>query len=302
MGKTALALGMATNVAHDRATRCCSSRWRWATRSSPSASCASEARVDSQKLRTGRLDQSDWSKIGKALGRLEMPLFIDENPNVTVMEIRAKARRVKARHGGLGLIVVDYLQLMSGSGAENRQLEISEISRGLKILARELKCPVIALSQLSRNLESRADKRPMLADLRESGSIEQDADVVMFVYRDEVYNAESADRGLGRDHRRQAPQRPDRDPPVWSSSARTPASRTRPRACSRQRGSSWRADPVRSTGVFLGEDLLAWLILALGGALAVGNLLAVLRPPPQTTKANSPRPRSLAVPGWRSSA
>ena len=153
-----------------------------------------EAKVDSKKLRTGRLEQSDWTRISSALGRLEVDLQIDENPNVTVMEIRAKARRLKARAGGLGLIVVDYLQLMSGTGAENRQLEISEISRGLKILARELECPVLALSQLSRSLESRADKRPMLADLRESGSLEQDADTVMFLYRDEIYNRDSPDK------------------------------------------------------------------------------------------------------------
>src|ERR1043165_675981 len=111
------------------------------------------------------------------------------------MDIRAKARRMKSREGGLGLIVIDYIQLMSGrSNAENRQVEVSEISRGLKILARELEVPVVALSQLSRNLEMRADKRPMLADLRESGSLEQDADVVMFIYRAEMYNPESPDR------------------------------------------------------------------------------------------------------------
>ena len=125
-----------------------------------------------------------------------MPLFLDYNPRVTVMEMRAKARRIKARFGGLGLIVVDYIQLMSSGGrAENRQLEVSEISRNLKILARELEVPIIALSQLSRRLEERSDKRPMLADLRESGSLEQDADVVMFLYRDEVYNADSPDKG-----------------------------------------------------------------------------------------------------------
>jgi len=158
---------------------------------------SSEARVDSQKLRTGRLVDSDWTKIGKAINRLDIPLFLDDNPRVTVMEIRAKARRIKARYGGLGAVLVDYLQLMSGgASAENRQLEVSEISRGLKILARELEVPIVALSQLSRNLESRADKRPMLADLRESGSLEQDADVVMFLYRDEVYNRDSPDKGL----------------------------------------------------------------------------------------------------------
>jgi replicative DNA helicase len=157
----------------------------------------SEARVDSSKLRKGQLNAADWSKIGRAVGRLEAPLFIDDNPNVTVMEIRAKARRLLARHGSLGMILIDYLQLMTGRGsAENRQVEVSEMSRGLKILARELEVPVVALSQLSRTLESRADKRPMLSDLRESGSIEQDADVVMFLYRDEVYNAESPDRGM----------------------------------------------------------------------------------------------------------
>jgi len=195
MGKTALALGLASHVAKTAEQPVLFFSLEMGHKELAQRILASEARVDSQKLRTGKLDQSDWSKIGSALGRLEVPLFIDENPNVTVMEIRAKARRIKARHGGLALIVVDYLQLMSGTGAENRQLEISEISRGLKILARELSVPVVALSQLSRNLESRADKRPMLADLRESGSLEQDADVVMFVYRDEVYNPESADRG-----------------------------------------------------------------------------------------------------------
>jgi replicative DNA helicase len=126
----------------------------------------------------------------------EAPIFIDDNPNTTVMEVRAKSRRLKSKLGGLGLIVVDYLQLMSGrNNAENRQVEVAEMSRGLKILARELETPVIALSQLSRNLETRADKRPVLADLRESGSLEQDADVVMFIYRDELYNPESPDRG-----------------------------------------------------------------------------------------------------------
>ncbi|HEX6395592.1 MAG TPA: replicative DNA helicase [Acidimicrobiales bacterium] len=157
----------------------------------------SEARIDAGRIRNGRLAEADWPKISQAVARLsDAPLFIDDNPNLTVMEIRAKARRLKAREGRLGLIIVDYLQLMSSrTTAENRQLEVSSISRGLKVLARELEVPVVALSQLSRNLEMRADKRPVLADLRESGSLEQDADVVLFLYRDEMYNAESADRG-----------------------------------------------------------------------------------------------------------
>jgi replicative DNA helicase len=157
---------------------------------------SSESEVDSTKIRNGKLSESDWAKIGRAIGRLEVPLYLDDNPRVTVMEIRAKARRLKMQRGDLGMIMIDYLQLMSGSAnAENRQLEVSEISRNLKILARELEVPIVALSQLSRNLEARSDKRPMLSDLRESGSLEQDSDVVMFLYRDEVYNKESPDRG-----------------------------------------------------------------------------------------------------------
>jgi replicative DNA helicase len=154
----------------------------------------SEARVDANRMRTGNLREGDWAKVGNAISRMsEAPIFIDDNPNLTVMDIRARARRLKSREG-LGLVVIDYLQLMTGRhGAENRQVEVSEISRGLKILARELEVPVVALSQLSRGLEQRQDKRPMLADLRESGSIEQDADVVMFIYRDEIYNPESAE-------------------------------------------------------------------------------------------------------------
>ena len=160
---------------------------------------AAEARVEAKRLWTGNIPETDWTRLSHAVGRLaEAPLFIDDNPHCTVMEMRAKARRIRARHGDLGLIVVDYIQLMSSSSAraaENRQVEVAEISRGLKILARELDCPVMALSQLNRQLEYRQDKRPMLADLRESGGLEQDADVVCFIYRDEVYNPESDQRG-----------------------------------------------------------------------------------------------------------
>ncbi len=193
---TAFALGMATHIAVESQLPVLFFSLEMGHRELTQRILSAEAKVDSTKMRTGRLTEQDWSKIGKAIGRLEAPLYLDDNPNLTVMEIRAKSRRLAARHGKLGLVVVDYLQLMSGRyGAENRQVEVSEISRGLKILARELEVPILALSQLSRNLESRSDKRPMLADLRESGSIEQDADVVMFIYRDEVYNAESPDRG-----------------------------------------------------------------------------------------------------------
>jgi replicative DNA helicase len=158
---------------------------------------SSEAGVNGRDLRTGRISEADWARISHAVGRFaEAPFFIDDNPHLTVMEMRAKCRRLKARHGDLGLVVVDYLQLMSTPRrAENRQVEVSELSRGLKILARDLDTPVMALSQLNRSLEYRSDKRPVLADLRESGAIEADADIVAFLYRDEAYNPESTERG-----------------------------------------------------------------------------------------------------------
>jgi replicative DNA helicase len=155
---------------------------------------ASEAEVNGQNLQTGQIRTQDWPKLGTAVTRLSnAPIFIDDNPNATVMDIRARARRLKKSEGDLGLVVIDYLQLMTGRArSENRQTEVAEISRGLKILARELEVPVVALSQLSRNLESRQDKTPMLSDLRESGSLEQDADVVLFLYRESEYNDEVA--------------------------------------------------------------------------------------------------------------
>ncbi|MTV25345.1 replicative DNA helicase [Nitriliruptoraceae bacterium ZYF776] len=158
---------------------------------------SAEARIESSKLRTGKLDDLDWRKLGEALGKLsDAPLFIDDTPSITLMEIRAKCRRLKQRHG-LSLVVVDYLQLMSSHGrVDSRQQEVAEFSRGLKMLAKELDVPVIALSQLSRQPEARTDKRPMMSDLRESGSLEQDADIVSFIYRDEVYDEDSPDRGI----------------------------------------------------------------------------------------------------------
>ncbi|BCA80330.1 replicative DNA helicase [Desulfuromonas sp. AOP6] len=145
------------------------------------------AKVDASRLRTGHLGESDWPKLTNGAGFLsEAPIYIDDTPAISILELRAKCRRLKSDKG-LGLIVVDYLQLMRGHNAENRQQEISEISRSLKALAKELNVPVIALSQLNRSLENRTDKRPIMADLRESGAIEQDADVIMFIYREAVY-------------------------------------------------------------------------------------------------------------------
>ena len=158
----------------------------------------SEANVDMLKLRTGALEDSDWENIARATGPLsKAKVYIDDTAGVTVMEMRSKCRRLKLEYG-IDLIVIDYLQLMSGgSGTDNRQQEVSEISRSIKALAKEMECPVIALSQLSRAPEQRADHRPMLSDLRESGSIEQDADLVMFLYRDEYYNKETEDKNIG---------------------------------------------------------------------------------------------------------
>lgn len=156
----------------------------------------SEANVDMLKLRTGALEDKDWENIARATGPLsKAKIYIDDTAGVTVMEMRSKCRRLKLEYG-IDLIVIDYLQLMSGSSSESRQQEVSEISRSIKALAKEMECPVIALSQLSRAPEQRADHRPMLSDLRESGSIEQDADLVMFLYRDEYYNKETEDTNI----------------------------------------------------------------------------------------------------------
>lgn len=157
----------------------------------------SEANVDMLKLRTGNLDDKDWENIARATGPLsKAKIYIDDTAGVSVMEMRSKCRRLKMEYG-IDMILIDYLQLMSGSsGSESRQQEVSEISRSIKALAKEMECPVIALSQLSRAPEQRADHRPMLSDLRESGSIEQDADVVMFLYRDEYYNKETEDKNM----------------------------------------------------------------------------------------------------------
>ncbi len=197
MGKTSFALDIARFVATRRGKTVGLFSLEMSKEQIGLRLLCSEARMSSVKLRTGFIPSSGWPDLTAAAGRLsEAPLFIDDSADLSTLDLRARARRLMAEHD-LGMIVIDYLQLMHGrSGTESRQLEISEISRGIKGLAKELNIPIVALSQLSRGVESRTDKRPLLSDLRESGSIEQDADVVMFIYRDEVYNPESPDVGV----------------------------------------------------------------------------------------------------------
>jgi len=199
MGKTALAMNIVQHAALIGKVAVAVFSLEMSMESLALRMLCSVGRIDSQRIRTGKLHDNDWPKLTRATGMLaDAPIYIDDTPGLTVLEMRAKARRLKSEHD-LGLIVVDYLQLMQGkSNSENRAQEISEISRSLKAMAKELDVPVLALSQLNRSLENRTDKRPQLADLRESGAIEQDADVIMFIYRDEVYNRaeDNPNRGL----------------------------------------------------------------------------------------------------------
>jgi len=199
MGKTAFALNIAEHMClHERLPVAVFSMEMSGTQL-VMRMIGSVARVDQHKVRTGRIGDDEWPRLTDAWGRLnDVPLFIDETPALNALELRARARRLHRQVGGpgLGLIVIDYLQLMSSSSpGENRATEISEISRSLKALAKELSVPVIALSQLNRSLEQRPNKRPVMSDLRESGAIEQDADVIFFIYRDEVYNPDTPDKG-----------------------------------------------------------------------------------------------------------
>lgn len=189
MGKTAFALNIAQHAAIEAGITSAIFSLEMAKEQLALRMLCCEAKIDAHRLRGGFLSDSDWPKLTRAAGKLsEAPIFIDDTPAISVLEMRAKARRLKAEHN-LGLLVVDYLQLMRGrTDSETREQEISDISRSLKALAKELNIPVIALSQLNRRVEERGDKRPQLADLRESGAIEQDADVIIFLYRDEVYN------------------------------------------------------------------------------------------------------------------
>jgi len=200
MGKTALAMNIAEHVAvNDKKTVAVFSM----EMSGPQLAMrmiGSVGRVDQHELRTGTFKEDDWTRLVDAVGKLnESQIFIDDTAGLNVLELRSRARRLHRQSGGLHLVIVDYLQLMSASGRgreENRATEIAEISRSLKALAKELKVPVVALSQLNRSVDSRQDKRPMMSDLRESGAIEQDADLIMFIYRDEVYNPETQKKGI----------------------------------------------------------------------------------------------------------
>lgn len=200
MGKTAFSLNIAENVALSSGLPVAVFSMEMGASQLVARMLASVGGIDAQRLRTGRLQQEDWDKLGRGLSKLEnAPIFIDETPGLSINILRANARRQARISGEFGLIVVDYLQLMSAGGngrnSENRATEISEISRGLKSLAKELNCPVVALSQLNRSLEQRPNKRPIMSDLRESGAIEQDADVILFIYRDEVYDPNSMEKG-----------------------------------------------------------------------------------------------------------
>ena len=198
MGKSAFAINLATNVALQANKGVAIFNLEMSKEQVGNRILCSEAMVDSNKIRTGQVEDDDWVKLASTLGRLsEAPIYIDDTAGISIMEIRAKCRKLKIEKD-IGLVVIDYLQLIQGSGNRNssREQEISEISRSLKILAKELNIPVIALSQLSRGVEKRDDKRPMLSDLRESGEIEQDADIVIFLYRDDYYNEDSEKKNV----------------------------------------------------------------------------------------------------------
>jgi replicative DNA helicase len=199
MGKTAFSLNIAENVALDTGLPVAVFSMEMAGAQLAMRMIGSVGRLDQHRMRTGKFEEEDWEKLTTAIGKLnEAPIFIDEGAALSSFDVRARARRLHRQCGKLGLIVIDYLQLMSapsGRQGENRATEISEISRSLKALAKELDVPVIALSQLNRSVEKRDDKRPVMSDLRESGAIEQDADVILFIYRDEVYTPDSADKG-----------------------------------------------------------------------------------------------------------
>lgn len=197
MGKTALAINMGEHVALELKLPVVIFSMEMGASQLAMRMIGSVGKLDQHKLRTGRLGPGDWERLSSALGRLsDAQILIDETPSLNAIEVRSRTRRLQKQYGQLGLVIVDYLQLMQAQTAgENRATEISEISRSMKSLAKELKVPVVALSQLNRSLEQRPNKRPVMSDLRESGAIEQDADVILFIYRDEVYNPDTQDKG-----------------------------------------------------------------------------------------------------------
>ena len=197
MGKTSLAMNIGEHVAIEQGLPVAVFSMEMGAVQLATRMVGSVGMLDQHRMRTGKLSEDDWPRLTHAVQKVqEAQIYIDESPGLTAMEVRARARRLSRQCGQLGLIIIDYLQLMSGSsGSENRASEISEISRALKGLARELNCPLVALSQLNRSLEQRPNKRPVMSDLRESGAIEQDADLILFIYRDEVYNPDSPDKG-----------------------------------------------------------------------------------------------------------
>jgi replicative DNA helicase len=196
MGKTSFAMNIAENAALSRELPVAIYSMEMPGEQLSMRLISSFGRIDQHKIRTGKLDDADWPRFTQAVSILEKTkIFIDDSPALSPTELRARARRLKREHD-IGLVIIDYLQLMQVPGSkENRATEISEISRSLKALAKELNVPVVALSQLNRSLEQRPNKRPVMSDLRESGAIEQDADVILFIYRDEVYNEDSPDKG-----------------------------------------------------------------------------------------------------------
>jgi replicative DNA helicase len=199
MGKTTLTMNMAEHAAIQEKKNVLVFSMEMPADSLAMRMMSSLGRIDQHRIRTGKLEDEDWPRVTSAVHMLsEAPMFIDDSPGLSPAEMRARARRLAKEQGALGLIVVDYLQLMQipGMKGDNRTAEISEISRSLKALAKELNVPVVALSQLNRSLEQRQDKRPVMSDLRESGAIEQDADLIVFIYRDEVYNEDSPDKGV----------------------------------------------------------------------------------------------------------
>lgn len=198
MGKTAFSLNIGEHVAVDQSLPVAVFSMEMGASQLAMRMVCSVGRLDQQRVRTGQLVDDDWPRLTNAIQKMQdSQLYIDESPSLNALELRSRARKLSRQCGQLGLVIVDYLQLMSSASAvgENRATEISEISRSLKGLAKELRCPVIALSQLNRSLEQRPNKRPVMSDLRESGAIEQDADVIIFIYRDEVYNPDSAEKG-----------------------------------------------------------------------------------------------------------